>query len=90
MPVLEAMAAGVPVVAGNRSALPEVCGEAAILIDPQSEEQLAAALNQVASDRHTAEKMIRAGIDRARTFSWKAAVEKTAAIYREISGDAVG
>jgi glycosyltransferase involved in cell wall biosynthesis len=86
MPVLEAMAAGVPVVAGNRSALPEVCGEAAILIDPESEEQLAAALNRIASDEETAGRLIRAGIDHAREFKWKAAVEKTAAVYLEILG----
>ena len=44
MPVLEAMAAGIPVIAGNRSALPEVCGDAAVLVDPESEEELASAL----------------------------------------------
>lgn len=84
MPVLEAMAAGVPVVAGNRSALPEVCGDAAILIDPENEEELAAALNRIASDEETAERMIRTGKNRAKTFQWNAAVEKTAAVYREV------
>jgi glycosyltransferase involved in cell wall biosynthesis len=84
MPALEAMAAGVPVVAGNRSALPEVCGPAAILIDPESEEQLAEALNRIASDGETAGAMARAGINHAKTFEWKAAVEKTAAVYREL------
>ena len=84
MPVLEAMAAGLPVVAGNRSALPEICGQAAILIDPESEEQLAAALNRIASDEETARAMVVAGINHGNTFKWKAAVEKTAALYREL------
>ncbi len=87
MPALEAMAAGVPVVAGNRSALPEVCGEAATLIDPENEQQLAAALNRIASDEVTAGEMIRAGIEHANSFKWKAAVEETAAIYRELVGN---
>jgi len=86
MPVLEAMAAGVPVVAGNRSALPEVCGQAALLIDPESEEQLAAALNRIASDEDTAGGLVRAGINHARTYEWQAAVEKTAAVYQEVLG----
>jgi glycosyltransferase involved in cell wall biosynthesis len=86
MPALEAMAAGVPVVAGNRSALTEVCGQAAILIDPESEEQLVAALNRIASDEEAARTMALAGISHASTFKWKAAVEKTAAVYQELLG----
>ncbi|HWD98668.1 MAG TPA: glycosyltransferase family 1 protein [Bryobacteraceae bacterium] len=85
MPVLEAMAAGVPVVAGNRSALPEVCGESAILVDPENEEQLAAAMNRIVSDEGTAERLIDAGVRWANGFPWSAAVEKTAAIYRELA-----
>ena len=72
--------------AGNRSALPEVCGEAAILIDPENEEELAAALNRVASDEESAARLARAGIEHARTFEWKAAIEKTAAVYLELLG----
>jgi len=86
MPALEAMAAGVPVVAGNRSALPEVCGQGAILIDPESEEQLAAALNRIALDEQTARTLELAGINYASTFRWEAAVEKTAAVYQELLG----
>lgn len=88
MPVLEAMAAGIPVVSGNRSALPEVCGAAAILVDPENEEELAAALRRIASDEDTAGEMIRAGGERAKSFDWRTAVEKTAAVYRELLGKA--
>jgi glycosyltransferase involved in cell wall biosynthesis len=88
MPALEAMAAGVPVIAGNRSALPEVCGEAAILVDPESHEQLAAALNLIASDQQTVQKLIEAGTRRAANFQWDAAVEQTAAVYSELFPEA--
>jgi glycosyltransferase involved in cell wall biosynthesis len=88
MPVLEAMAAGVPVVAGNRSALPEVCGDAAVLIDPENEDELAAALNRIALNEDAAATMIHAGTDRAKAFTWKTAVEKTSAVYRELLGKA--
>jgi glycosyltransferase involved in cell wall biosynthesis len=88
MPVLEAMAAGVPVVAGNRSALPEVCGESAILVDPENEEQLAWAMNRIVSDETTAQRLTDAGIQRAAGFQWSAAVEKTVAIYREVAPEA--
>jgi glycosyltransferase involved in cell wall biosynthesis len=87
MPVLEAMAGGVPVIASDRSALPEVCGDAAILVDPENEEELAAALNQIALNEDTAARMVREGLIHAGTFGWKAAVEKTAAVYRELLGE---
>jgi len=84
MPVLEAMAAGVPVIAGNRSALPEVCGEAAELVDPENEEELAAALVRLCRDETRREELVRRGLARAAEFSWEKAVAETARIYREL------
>lgn len=84
MPALEAMAAGIPVVAGNRSALPEVCGDAAELIDPTSEEHLAAALVRLANDEGRRNELIARGQARARQFTWENAVAKTYAVYREL------
>lgn len=84
MPILEAMAAGVPVIAGNRSALPEVCGDAAELIDPASEEQLSAALRRLATDEARRNELIARGLVRSRQFTWEAAVAKTYAVYREM------
>lgn len=84
MPVLEAMAAGVPVIAGNRSALPEVCGEAALLVDPESEEELAEALRGLAGDEARREGLVRRGRARVAEFSWAKAVAETAAVYGEI------
>jgi glycosyltransferase involved in cell wall biosynthesis len=86
MPMLEAMAAGVPVIAGNRSALPEVCGDAAEQIDPESEDQLAAALLRLATDDGRRRELIARGFARAKQFTWESAVAKTYAVYRELKG----
>ena len=84
MPILEAMAAGVPVIAGNRSALPEVCGDAAELIDPGSEEELASALVRLATDEARRDELIARGLDRSKQFPWENAVAKTQAVYDEL------
>ncbi len=84
MPVLEAMDAGIPVIAGNRSALPEVCGDAAELIDPFNEDDLASALLRLATDETRRAELVARGLDRARQFRWENAVTKTIAAYREL------
>jgi glycosyltransferase involved in cell wall biosynthesis len=84
MPVLEAMAAGIPVIAGNRSALPEVCGGAAELIDPGSEGELASALLRLATDDTRRAELVDRGLRRAKEFRWEDAVLKTLAVYREL------
>lgn len=85
MPMLEAMAAGIPVIAGNRSALPEVCGDAAELIDPASEDQLAGALVRLATDGGRRSALVARGLARAKEFTWADAVAKTYAVYRELT-----
>lgn len=85
MPALEAMAAGVPVIAGNRSSLPEVCGQAALLVDPASDEELAHAIEILTRDETLRERMAATGRVHAANFRWEDAVEKTAAVYRELT-----
>jgi glycosyltransferase involved in cell wall biosynthesis len=85
MPVLEAMAAGIPVIAGNRSALPEVCGDAAELVDPENEDELAEALIRLATDERRREALIDLGQRRAAEFRWDDAVTKTLGVYRELA-----
>jgi glycosyltransferase involved in cell wall biosynthesis len=85
MPVLEAMAAGIPVIAGNRSALPEVCGDAAELVDPENEDELAEALVRLATDERRREELIDLGRRRAAEFRWDDAVKKTLGVYRELA-----
>lgn len=84
MPALEAMAAGIPVIAGNRGSLPEICGDAALLIDPARDEELAHAVSLLTTDDDLRMKMIAGGKAHAANFRWDAAVEKTIEVYREL------
>ena len=86
MPLLEAMANGVPVVTSNRSSMPEVCGDAALQVDPESEEELAQALRTLAGDAALRETLAGRGLARAREFSWERAVADTWAVYGELVG----
>jgi glycosyltransferase involved in cell wall biosynthesis len=86
MPVLEAMAAGVPVIASNRSALPEVVGDAAVLVDPDSSEALGTALRELTINGDWCRELARRGTARARTFTWERAVRETWDVYRALVG----
>ena len=86
LPPLEAMACGTPVVAGNRGAIPEVCGDAALLVDPTDEAELAAALAAVLSDEDLRRELARRGLERASGFSWSYSAERTLAVYAEVLG----
>ena len=84
MPVLEAMAAGVPVIASNRSALPEVAGDAAVLVDPYDSEALRQALLELTLNVDLCRDLARRGIARARMFTWEKAVGETWDVYRTL------
>ena len=84
IPVLEAMAYGLPVVTSQRSATAEVAGDAAVLTDPTSIASIAAGLTKVMTDPQLREALHQAGRDRAATFPWSRAVTETAAVYREL------
>jgi glycosyltransferase involved in cell wall biosynthesis len=86
MPAIEAMAAGLPVIASNRSSLPEVCGDAAMLVDPRSDAELAGAVELLTRDEGLRAKLTAAGRVRAAEFRWDDAVRKTIAVYREVMG----
>jgi glycosyltransferase involved in cell wall biosynthesis len=83
IPPLEAMACGTPVVASTAGALPEVLGDAALLVDPYREDALAEALAAAAADGG---ELRRRGLQRAAAFSWQAAAEGTWQVYREVAG----
>jgi glycosyltransferase involved in cell wall biosynthesis len=82
LPVAEAMACGVPVVTANVSALPEVAGDAALLIDPTSVDQLAGALLAVLGDVELARELSLRGRQRAAGYRWERTAQETAAVYR--------
>ena len=81
LPVLEAMASGTPVVATTAGALPEVAGDAAILVEPGDPVALAGGIERALADR---ERLVRAGLERARRFSWPETARRTLEIYREL------
>ncbi len=84
MPVLEAMAAGIPVLTSNRSALPEVAGDAALLVNPDDKDDLTEALRQLANNEQLRSSLAAAGRARAEIFTWDSAVEKTWLAYRNL------
>jgi glycosyltransferase involved in cell wall biosynthesis len=86
MPVLEAMAAGIPVVTSNRSALPEVAGDAALLVDPDDTEALRQALRELTINGDLCLDLARRGTARARMFTWERAVRGTWEVYRKLLG----
>jgi glycosyltransferase involved in cell wall biosynthesis len=70
LPALEAMASGTPVVASRRGSLPEVIGAAGVSFDPLSPDDIADQILRVVSDRELHAKLVRLGLERARSFTW--------------------
>ena len=83
LPCLEAMACGTPVVAANRGALPETCGDAALLVDPDDAEAFAGALVEAATDESTRARLIAAGHARASALTWDRTADLTDAVVGE-------
>jgi glycosyltransferase involved in cell wall biosynthesis len=84
LPALEAMASGTPVVTSNVSSLPEVTGDAAVLVDPYDVGAIEAGMRRVLTDPQLAADMRRRGLLRAREFSWERSVAKTWQVYQEV------
>lgn len=83
LPLLEAMALGTPAIAAQVSSLPEVAGEAALLVDPLDVDAIAAAMDRVVSDEALRADLTACGYRRVRYFSWERAAQETLAVYRE-------
>ena len=81
LPVLEAMARGVPVACANASSLPEVAGDAALLFDPHSEGEIAAAIQRLLSEPQLARQLREVGARRAARFTWERTAQLTLASY---------
>lgn len=84
MPVLEAMACGTPVVTSNISSLPEVAGDAALLVAPNNPEELQQALVRVLTDERLRATLREKGLRRAQVFTWEKAVTKHIDVYRKV------
>ncbi len=88
LPPLEAMANGTPVVTSNVSSLPEVTGEAALLVDPYDVTSIADGIRRAVTDEALRQVLIARGLERAGQFSWTKAAAETLAVYRHVLGAA--
>lgn len=86
LPVLEAMACGAPVITSNVSSLPEVAGDAALLVDPLNSEAITAAMQQVLADGDLRADLRVQGLKRAAGFNWQRTAEETIAVYQQVLG----
>ena len=86
LPVIEAMACGVPVLTSYGSSLEEVAGDAAVLVDPMSEESIAEGLRKLLGDTNLKLKLARAGLNRSATFSFQKAAQQTSGVYEMVAG----
>ncbi|MSQ24354.1 MAG: glycosyltransferase family 1 protein [Chloroflexi bacterium] len=86
LPAVEAMACGTPVVVANTGALPEIVGEAGVLVRPDDPLDIAEALGWVLGNPGYREVLSARGIERAATFSWERAARETMAIYEQVAG----
>jgi glycosyltransferase involved in cell wall biosynthesis len=84
LPPLEAMAAGTPVVTSNVSSLPEVVGDAALLIDPMDPGAIADAIARVLTDSTLRAALVQRGFDRIKAFSWERSVDRIREVYDEV------
>jgi len=85
LPPLEAMACGTPVVASNRTSLPEVLDGAALLLDPSDLTAISEAINRVLTDKQLADDLRRRGRERASQFRWSATVQKMLDVYASVA-----
>ena len=83
LPILEAMACGTPVITSNLASMPEVAGDAAVLVDPLSEAEIGAAILRLTASPDVRRRMRERGIEHAAAFSWRRVAAETLAVYRK-------
>ena len=84
IPVLEAMSCGIPVVTSNVSSLPEITGEATLLINPMDIEDISISIDKILRDAHLANVLVKKGLDRASLFSIEKMIAETVQVYNEV------
>ena len=84
LPPLEAMACGTPVITSNTTSLPEVVGEAGIMLDPHDDEKLSKEMYRVLNDEKLADTLIKMGLERAKLFDWDESAQQTMEVYRSM------
>lgn len=86
LPPLEAMKCGAPVIVGDKTSLPEVVGDAGMLVDPFNVDDIAAAIERVISDSDFRARLSVKGLERARLFDWRETARQTLAVYQKAAG----
>lgn len=84
MPILEAMSCGCPVITSNVSSMPEIAGDAAVLVNPYNVNEIERAIYQVLNDKGSRENMKKKGLQRAKQFSWRKCAEEHLKVYQEV------
>jgi glycosyltransferase involved in cell wall biosynthesis len=84
IPILEGMAAGVPVITSNVSCMPEIAGDAASLVNPHNPSDIAAGIHKILDDRNYVDDLIEKGYARTKHFSWNISATKVLEIYKEL------
>lgn len=85
LPILEAMAQGTPVIASNQGALAEVCGDAALIVDPKNIDQLAQYMLDLWEKPTLREVLRQKGLKRAKSYTWDQVAEKTREVYQQVA-----
>lgn len=85
IPLLEAMACGTPVITGNKSALPEIAGEAALLANPESTDDIAELMLSLETNEAIGKSLREKGIHRAASFSWESTAKKILSVYNSVA-----
>ncbi len=86
MPLIEAFASGTPIVTSNVASLPEVGGDAVLLVDPKKSEELANAIHRLLTDDDLRKSLIEKGLERCRVFTWDLAAKEVSDLYRHVAG----
>jgi alpha-1,3-rhamnosyl/mannosyltransferase len=90
LPILEAMVCGCPVICSDRASMPEVAGDAALLVNPEDEIDLAEKIRQLMEDEPLRRQLASSGTARAGQFSWSATANRTIAVFNEVLGNKTG
>ncbi|MBI3633262.1 MAG: glycosyltransferase family 4 protein [Candidatus Vogelbacteria bacterium] len=85
LPIVEAMASGTPVVTSNITSMPEIAGEATVLVDPYNLKDMADGMNKVLADKKFAHDLVAKGLVRSKLFTWRITAERTKKIYLDLS-----
>jgi len=84
LPLVEAMASGTPVITSNCSSMPEVVGNAGMLVEPEDEAMIAQAIRQLLEDENAAQQLAEQGLERVQQFAWERCAQQTLAVYRHV------